>query len=376
MPAVEIEKPVDAPASEPVSTVANSEKAVEKKMESKENLGVIEDIKKTINEIRLGVRSNIASLWQGFKNLISKGFDKLFGTTEKPAETKPEAKPATDDTSAKPAYSSPADSSNTTDTNQSVTNATNPETATEKPKLEESETFKKVMETYAKEIKDPVKNVLYPASGYMSINDSIKDAKITYVDTDEGAVNTHKEAGHTAVKEDMGNYTPEEKPDLTILLNARTEDEKIKKLLDHVETGKHIICNNHFGTAELLHGNENMQLVGVINPNGSKMDKENLDDYFKLVETDEEFKTTDSTQYDKAVVLIKEKNGNAEKDILKQFKELTKDDTSGLYRIPFKKGGTLDYFVFKRVAAPKATTKPATKPKPTQNPSTTTHQAA
>lgn len=358
---------------------------MEKKIESKENLGVIEDIKKTIYEIRLGVRSNIASLWQGFKNLISKGFDKLFGTTEKPAETKPEAKPATDDTADKPAdsspsASSPANSSNTTGTNQSGTNTTNPEATAEKIALKECEEFKKVMETYAKEIKDPVKNVLYPLSGPISVNGTFKDAKITYVDTDENAVNAHKEAGHTAIKEDIGNYTPEEKPDLTILLNARAEDEKIKKLLDHVETGKHIICNNHFGTAKLLHGNQNMQLVGVISPDGSNMDKEKLDDYFKEVETDEEFKKTDSTQYDKAVALIKEKNGNAEKDILKQFKELTKDDTSGLYRVPSKKGGTLDYFVFKRGAAPEATAKPATKPKPTdkptQKPSTPTRQAA
>lgn len=308
-----------------------------------ENLGFLDDIKKTINEIRSGVREKIASVWRGFKDLLSKGFKKLFGVgaektdesaTAKPAEQTAD-KPQTADNKAKPA-------------------TPNPESAPEKPKLEESETFKKVMETFSKEIKEPIKNVLYPASGYMSINDSIKDAKITYVDIDESAVNAHKEAGHNAVKEDMENFKPEEKPDLTILLNPHAKADKIKKLLGHVPKDKHIICNNYHHTAELLNGNENMQLVGVINPDGTAMDRENLDDYFKHVETDEEFKQKDPIQYDKALALIKEKNGDAEKDILKQYKKLTKDDKSGLHRIPFKKGGDAIgfqtwYYVFKRI---------------------------
>lgn len=379
MPEVEIEKPADAPASEPASTPVDSEKAVEKKIEARENLGVIEDIKKTINEIRQGVRSNIASLWVGFKNLISKGFDKLFGIEEKPAESKPaeNSKPSDPANTAKAENPSTGDSTNPKTTQ---TDAAKLEAAAETPKLEEFAAFKKVIETYAKEIKGPLKNVLYPASGLMSINEAFKESKVTYVDTDENAINAHKKAGHTAVKEDMENYNPTEKPDLTILLNPQADD-KIKKLLEHVEKDKHVICNNQSQTAKLLHGNKNFELVGVINADGSKMDKEKLEDYFKQVETDEEFKQTDPAQYEKAVAIIKEKKGDPEKDILKQFKELTKNDTSGLYRIPLKKGVTDNYFIFKRTTAPEAkaetTAKPTeNKPKPTPANSNPTRQAA
>jgi len=276
MPAVEINTPSAEPVSEPAFSPDYAEKPVEKKKETGENLNVLKDIKKTINEIRQGVRSNIASLWLGFKNLISKGFDKLFGNIENPALPKPTE-------NSKPSNPATGDSTNPKTTK---TDTAKPETTTEDPKLEESIAFKKVMETYAKEIKDPIKNVLYPASGLMSINEAFKDSKITYVDIDENAINAHKKAGHTAIKEDMEKFTPTEKPDLTILLNPQADNEKIKKLLEHIEKDKHVICNNDHRTAELLHQDKSFQLIGVINPDGSKMDKEKPEDYFKQVETD------------------------------------------------------------------------------------------
>ncbi len=255
---------------------------VEGKIKSKEGLGIIDEIKKGIDEIRSGIRENISSVWDGFKSILSKGIKKLFGIPVEVKEQAPTAKTAETDKEENPKTQDKEEN------NSDKAKDTDAENKEEQLKLEESEQFKSVIERFQKEFDQPIKTVCYPASGIMSINDSFKDAKITYIDIDENAVKAHQKAGHNAVKADLSEYKPQEKPDLTILLNPAVKDDKLNKFLKNVEEEKFVIANNYHGTADQLHKDSTFELLGVIAPDASNMDKEKLEKYFDQKNRDEQ----------------------------------------------------------------------------------------
>ncbi len=249
---------------------------IEGKIKSKEGLGIIDEIKKRIDEIRNGIRENISSVWDGFKSLLNKGYKKLFGI---PVETKEQAQAS---------KTTETENSLQQDNKEDDDDKSQETDKAEELKLEESEEFKKVIEQFQKEIEQPIKTVCYPASGVMSINDSFQDAKITYIDIDENAVTAHQKAGHTAIKADLSEYKPEEKPDMTILLNPAVKENKLNKFLENVEEEKFVIANNYHGTADQLQKDPSFELLGVIPPDASKMDKEKLKKYFDDKEREEQ----------------------------------------------------------------------------------------
>ncbi len=256
--------------------------SVENKSGVLEKLGIADEIKKGIDEIRSGIRENISSVWDGFKALLSKGIKKLFGIPVESKEQTPTAKTA-ETTEVK----NPEQQDKKND-NENKSNDTDTENKEEELKLEESEKFKKIIEQFQKEIDQPIKTVCYPASGIMSINDAFKDAKITYIDIDEKAISAHQKAGHNAVKTDLSEYKAEENPDLTILLNPAVKDDKLNKFLKNVKENKFVIANNYHGTADQLHKDSSFELLGVLPPDGSNIDKEKLEKYFDQKNRDEQ----------------------------------------------------------------------------------------
>lgn len=254
---------------------------VEGKIKSTESLGLIDEIKKGIDEIRNGIRENIASVWDGFKGLLGRGFKKLLGIPVEAKEQPSSVTTATEPENSETQDKKQSDNDNSKDTEQKKEEV-------EEVKIQEADDFKKIIEQFQKEIDQPIKTVCYPACGYMSINDTFKDAKVTYIDIDEDAIKLHQDAGHTAIKADLGEYKPKEKPDLTIFMNPAIKEDKLKKYLENVEKGKYIITNNYHRTADYLYKDPSFELLGVFPPDESNMDKEKPEKYFDQKYRDEQ----------------------------------------------------------------------------------------
>jgi hypothetical protein len=144
----------------------------------------------------------------------------------------------------------------------------------------------------AKEVGINPKVVYHPCGEYdVSPSNSkvFPGARVVYVDANEDAMQTLREAGYEAHVEDANTYDPEASVDLVILLNPQIKPDGP---VSHLAPGGYVIANNYHKTALELKDNPNFAFVGVARRSGSHFsyDASDLEDYWKPVETEEELK--------------------------------------------------------------------------------------
>lgn len=218
--------------------------------------------------------------------------------------------------------------------------------------------------------------VYYPCSAAdSSPSVAFPNSRVIYVELDSGSVEALKKTGFevynaSALEYDPGNV------DVLILLNPTIKPDIPSK---HVVPGGFTICNDYHGTASRLRGDPNWELKGVIVPISEgkfKFDTEGLEDYWKEVETDDEWKNArfswGAQSYEEVVRIVEEETGKRE-NILENYVRIIKEAISQgkgaiihdegetslvsfegkvllLGALPKKKGAVDDLFIFQRKA--------------------------
>src|SRR3989344_1546043 len=215
--------------------------------------------------------------------------------------------------------------------------------------------------------------VYQPGCGYdKSASDAFPGSRVIYVDPDTQAVESLKLAGCEAYAEDANTFDPGP-VDILILHNSGSGTEVPAS---HVKDEGYILCNDHFGVASALHRDERYELIGHIFETSENakpiFDRERIQDYWKIVETNGEFEKVAPHMFIIAQKLIVEL-GEYTGDLLNDYKRVTErlqrgeiaeasavhvdeDGTTFMYRgrvctlfaLPPKAGNTDDIFVFRK----------------------------
>ncbi len=182
------------------------------------------------------------------------------------------------------------------------------------------------MLTFIKPKLGEVKSIYYPCSGSdISVTQVFPDAKVLFVDNNKAIVEALKKADFQAREEDATKFKPDTSSDLVLLENPQIGPEK---MVEAVKEEGFVACNNWSLTADHMYKNPDFKIVGVVNAGDNDeltYDEKDLDDYFKPVETEDEFKKSKSglfgINYDQAREIVM---GifKVDTDILKHYKEL------------------------------------------------------
>lgn len=127
------------------------------------------------------------------------------------------------------------------------------------------------------------KEIYVPGSGNEVLPElgSLKDSHITYVDTDNAAVDALQEGGYNAVVADVETFSPPSEVDLLILKGI-----SVNRPLEFVKAGGYVFSDGRMGSAEkIAQEHPDFQLVGVLVEEDGKgvVKKENLDPYKKVL---------------------------------------------------------------------------------------------
>ena len=225
--------------------------------------------------------------------------------------------------------------------------------------------------------------IYHPCGAYdVSPSAAFPRADVVYADQDKKAVHTLQHMGYDAHDVDATEFTPNSF-DTLILLNPHISPEIPAARL---ATGGYAIANNYHESADWFRDNTAYELVGVVRTQGTTInfDTEQLGDYWKEIETDDEFKISQGDlfagrpSYDSVVHELERMKheestlSDLSGGVLSQYKELIKrikdgkvsgrwhiDDEMGvLLRIddqrlvmmnfPRKKGTVDDLYVFRK----------------------------
>jgi hypothetical protein len=141
-----------------------------------------------------------------------------------------------------------------------------------------------------KEKVHPKTDVVYHPSSANDISPSVAfpDSRVVYVDIDDESMEAARKKGLEAHTASALEFNPGA-VDVLIMLNPAISPDIPSS---HVVQGGYILCNDYHGTASDLRKNDEYALVAMIRPGPSKLlfDTENLDDYWKEIDTEEEFK--------------------------------------------------------------------------------------
>ncbi len=243
---------------------------------------------------------------------------------------------------------------------------------------------KDLVESYSifrEAIKQPVNVVYYPSCATdASPSVAFEKARVIYVDIEERAVNALKQAGYEAYNQSALEFKPDRPVDVLILLNPQIAPDIPSQ---YVREGGYVLCNDYHDTATAMHENKQFDFTGIIRRDersGEKiLDTQKLNECWKTVETDEEFKQAlfswTAVDYKEAADVVKKLTGK-DTNILEEYKNIIKlrremlgevlskvDDLPLQHEgepilvrtvLPRKKGVADDLFVFQRVAEPKA----------------------
>lgn len=138
---------------------------------------------------------------------------------------------------------------------------------------------------------NPSCDVVYHPCGAndVSPSEAFPNSRVIYIELDETSVNALKESGFEAHNASVLEYDPGD-VDILIMLNPVISPEIPAR---HVKDGGFALCNDYHGTATLLRNNPDFQIVGLIRVGKDRSliyDSDALEDYWKDVETDEEFR--------------------------------------------------------------------------------------
>ncbi|MGH7141160.1 MAG: hypothetical protein ACREGH_00805 [Minisyncoccia bacterium] len=171
----------------------------------------------------------------------------------------------------------------------------------------------------------PKKDVVYhPGSGHdISPSAAFPGSKVIYVDSDAKSMEAIQQKGYEAHAASALEFDPGP-VDILILMNPEFSPEVPSS---HVIDGGYVLANNHKLSATDLHNDPKYFLQGVINNTATQnisIDTQNLEDYWKEIDTEEEFQKTQS--YDPAFFMpvtnaVKKITGTSE-NVLTEYKKL------------------------------------------------------
>ncbi len=156
--------------------------------------------------------------------------------------------------------------------------------------------------TLFRETIHPKEDVVYYPSCSLDVSPSMAfpKSRVIYVDISVEAIKKLRAAGYEAYRasatEELSDppiaaYSPQQPVDVLILLNPVINPEVPIKT---IPPGGHVLCNDYHRTASEVRKNKNFSLIGMIrrNPQTKELffDREQLEDYWKEVDTEEEFK--------------------------------------------------------------------------------------
>lgn len=259
----------------------------------------------------------------------------------------------------------------------------------------ETKSYPKLEEKYAlfKRALSPKSDVVYHPCGGLDVTPSsvFTESRVIYADIDDKSIQALREKGLEGHTVSALEYNPGT-VDILILLNPTIPPDIPSS---YVAVGGHVVCNNYHGTASSLHKNPQYTFAGIIRKSDGILifDTEKLDDCWKEVETDEEFKKAPGSfgqayyreaaklvelvtgkkdnvlvEYRKIIELAREqqceenaaliaKNSaladileDPNKQVLFTFKFSGRDFTISA-KLPPKKGTVDDIFIFQKIAA-------------------------
>lgn len=172
----------------------------------------------------------------------------------------------------------------------------------------------------------PRTNVVYHPCGANDISPSaaFPDSRVVYTDIDDGKMQALRAKGfeaHTssALDFDPGNV------DVLIMLNPTIRPDVPSS---HVVLGGYVLCNDYHDTASHLKKNDGYELEAMIRVGKEQKlvwDTEKLNDYWREVETDEEFRNAPfnwgSVNYSSAAKVVEAITGKKE-NILVEYKKI------------------------------------------------------
>jgi len=196
-------------------------------------------------------------------------------------------------------------------------------------KTEISEEEVAALKTFDRELNPRKDLILYPSCATdVSPSAAFPENRVVYVDIDEPSIDALKKAGYEAVNQSALDYDPGTPIDVLILYNQAI---RVKTLLAKVRDGGFVICNNYHQAASETKADDQFEFIGAVSENDEKglhIDKENPDNYWTEVETDEELKRAISgwsnASYEEARDVVEAFNGDLE-NVVKEYKKIFKE---------------------------------------------------
>lgn len=195
-------------------------------------------------------------------------------------------------------------------------------------KLESTENLIRSFDLFKNNFHPKADLIYYPCSGPdISITKSFPESKIVFLDQQEETINTLQEAGFEAVKESAQNFKLKVKADIMLLYNPQISP--AGTMFENLNQKGYLICNDYHHTASLVKKRNDFELKGIIrrDKNNLILDTENLEDYWKDIDSEEEFKNAPSSwggvNYQFAKRIVEKTTGKTE-NILEEYKKIIK----------------------------------------------------
>ncbi len=261
------------------------------------------------------------------------------------------------------------------------------------PKPEASKDLVAKYKLFQERVRPKTNTIYYPSCSLdVSPSAAFPKSRVVYVDIDTQAIKKLRTAGYEAYRASateersdppIAAFSPKN-VDILILLNPAIHPEIPLKT---IPVGGHVLCNDYHQTASDVRENKDFQLVGMIRrkPKTGELlyDTEQLEDYWKEVDTEEEFKNApfsfNFAIYEYAADIIEKVTGKRE-HVLREYKRLIalarqqmqERDPDGQFQeerknmpfcslewqnerfdlvtgLPRKKGTVDDLFIFRRI---------------------------
>lgn len=178
---------------------------------------------------------------------------------------------------------------------------------------------------FRKRFKPKADVVYYPCcANDVSPSVAFPDSRVVYVDVDKKFVEALRKRGFEAYAASALEFDPGS-VDILIMLNPTISPDVPSS---HVVENGFVLSNDYHGTASTLHRNDQYQLCAMIRKaKGGELvlDTENLEDYWKEIDTEEEFQNAPfnwgTANYTVAVQVVKAVTGRKE-NILAEYRKI------------------------------------------------------
>jgi hypothetical protein len=206
------------------------------------------------------------------------------------------------------------------------------------------------LNAFQNEFKPKSDLVYYPCCGSDVSPAKVFDGRVIFLDNDQKNIDALNKAGYEAVCADANNYEPGN-VDILVVYNPQMRPEPFLK---YVSENGYMVCNNWHGTADFMSRRDEFEFMGAVSQDG-KVDRENLNDYWQKVETDEELFEADPSIEQQIQDIVTRLTGQSE-NILQNYRSILAENPTGmvpngespiiLWGIPVKKqSGT---YIFRR----------------------------